>query len=59
MFRLHSFVSVSRHAVCGLALALLGLVTAAPAHADSDFENAFEDTLGHLLAYEAVAARAA
>jgi hypothetical protein len=56
MFRSHSFVSASRHAVCGLALAVTALVAAAPARADSDFENAFERTLGHLLAYEAVAA---
>jgi hypothetical protein len=30
------------------------LLTTAPARADGDFENAFEATLGHLVAFEAV-----
>ncbi|MGH0032819.1 MAG: hypothetical protein ACQGVC_23745 [Myxococcota bacterium] len=41
------------------ALAVLGTflwvgATAAPAHADSNFERGFEDQLGRILAYEAV-----
>lgn len=49
--------SESRHGLaiaCAVAVATLGLVGAAPARAENDFANGFEDQLGRIVAHQAV-----